>query len=93
MKIDTEGGEVDAFRGADRLLSRIRPLIICEVLDLVTRSWGYAAADIMSLLRTYDYEWFDVLSDGSLTPHLSRMEYPEVRNYVAVPREKQDRLA
>lgn len=90
MKIDTEGGEVEAFRGADRLLSRFRPLIICEVLDLVTRAWGYAAADIMNLLRTYDYEWFDILSDGSLTPHLPRMEYPEVRNYLALPCEKRD---
>ena len=69
MKIDTEGGEVDAFRGADRLLSQPRPLIICEVLDLVTRPWGYAASDIMKLVRTYDYEWFDILPDGSTQPH------------------------
>jgi FkbM family methyltransferase len=93
MKIDTEGGEVDAFCGAHQLLGRIRPLIICEVLDLVTRSWGYAAADIMKLLRTYDYEWFDILADGSLRAHHPKEEYPEVRNYLAVPREKQDQLA
>jgi len=92
MKIDTEGGEVDAFRGADRLLSRVRPLIICEVLDLVTRSWGYAAADIMSLLRRYHYEWFDILPDGKLVPHHPRQAYPDGRNYLAVPREKQDRI-
>jgi FkbM family methyltransferase len=92
IKIDTEGGEVDAFRGADRLLSRVRPLIICEVLDLVTRPWGYAAADIMNLLRTYDYEWFDILADGSPRPHLPKTEYSDVKNYLAVPREKQDRL-
>ena len=88
MKIDTEGGEVDVFRGADKLLSRIRPLIICEVLDLVTRAWGYAATDIMKLLRTYDYEWFDILADGSPRPHHPKQEYVEVRNYLAVPREK-----
>jgi FkbM family methyltransferase len=91
MKIDVEGGEAETFRGADRLLSRLRPSIICEVLDRVTRPWGYPACEIISLLRTYDYEWFDILSDGSLTPHLPRMEYPEVRNYLAVPREKRDR--
>jgi FkbM family methyltransferase len=93
VKIDTEGGEMDAFRGADLLLGRIRPLIICEVLDLVTRSWGYAASDIMKLLRTYDYEWFDILRDGSPRPHQPKEEYSEVKNYLAVPREKQDRLA
>jgi len=88
VKIDTEGGELDAFRGADRLLSRTRPLIICEVLDLVTRSWGHPASDIMKLLRTYDYEWFDVLADGSTLPHYPREEYLGVKNYLAVPREK-----
>jgi FkbM family methyltransferase len=92
MKIDTEGGELDAFRGADRLLSRTRPLIICEVLDLVTRSWGYAASDIIKLLRTYDYEWFDILADGSTQPHYPREEYLGVKNYLAVPRERKGLL-
>jgi len=92
VKIDTEGGEVAVFRGADRMLGRFRPVIICEVLDLVTRAWGYAAADIMSLLRTYDYDWFDILSDGKLVSHSPRREYPEVRNYVAIPRDAKGHL-
>jgi FkbM family methyltransferase len=92
IKIDTEGGEVDVFRGADNLLGGIRPLIICEVLDLVTRSWGYAASHIMDLLRAHDYEWFDILSDGTTRPHQPRKEYTEGRNYLAVPREKRSLL-
>jgi FkbM family methyltransferase len=93
MKIDTEGGEVDAFRGADQLLSRVRPLIICEVLDLVTRAWGYAAEDIMKLLQSYNYEWYDILVDGSPRPHLPKAEYAEVKNYLAVPREKKNLIS
>lgn len=92
MKIDTEGGEVDAFRGADRLLRGIRPLIICEVLDLVTRSWGYPAADIIRLIREYDYEWFDILADGTPRPHQPKEEYKIVKNYLAVPTEKRSLL-
>jgi FkbM family methyltransferase len=88
LKIDTEGGEVEAFRGAHALLNHIRPLIICEVLDQVTRAWGYAAAEIISLLRTYDYEWFDIHTDGSVIPHIPQKDYWEGRNYLAVPREK-----
>jgi FkbM family methyltransferase len=88
LKIDTEGGELEAFRGADRLLRRYRPVIICEVLDLVTHAWGYAAAEIIGLLRSHDYEWFDILSDGSLVHYCPKREYPEGRNYLAVPREK-----
>ncbi len=91
-RLDTEGGEIEAFRGAKTFLSRYRPLIICEVLDLVTRAWGYAAAEIMASLRAYDYERFDILSDGQVVPHCPRKEYSEGRNYLAVPREKQGLL-
>jgi len=88
LKIDTEGGELEAFRGADRLVRCYRPVIICEVLDLVTHAWGYAAAEIIGWLRAHDYEWFDILSDGSLIHHCPKKKYPEGRNYLAVPREK-----
>jgi len=92
LKIDTEGGEVEAFRGAHALLSQTRPLIICEVLDQVTRAWGYPATEIMSLLRTFDYEWYDILLDGSVLPHSPQKDYWEGRNYLAVPREKRELL-
>ena len=85
IKIDTEGGELDAFRGANRLLSQTRPLVICEVLDLVTRSWGTRPRISMRLLGTYEYEWFDISADGTLRPHHRKEEYPEVKNYLAVP--------
>jgi FkbM family methyltransferase len=88
MKIDVEGGELEAFRGADRMLSVIRPILICEVLDWVTRPWGYPAREIVSCLRGHGYDWFDFRDDGTITPHAQRDEYPEIRNYLAVPREK-----
>jgi FkbM family methyltransferase len=92
MKVDAEGGEIDIFKGANSLLSRLRPLVICEVLDKVTRPWGYPACEIVGCLAAHDYEWFDVFPDGGLLPHRPRNEYPEVKNYLAVPREKQDDL-
>jgi FkbM family methyltransferase len=88
MKIDTEGGEMDVFRGARRILKELRPAIICEVLDWVTAPWGYAARDIVSHLQGYDYTWFDIQPDGTLSPHAPRGQYPEVRNYLAMPMEK-----
>jgi FkbM family methyltransferase len=89
IKIDAEGGEIQIFNGAETLLSRFRPLVICEVLDKVTRPWGYPAHEIVERLRAYQYGWFEILSDGSLTPHRQRNEYSEVRNFLAVPLEKQ----
>jgi hypothetical protein len=88
MKIDVEGGELEAFRGASGMLSTIRPILICEVLDWVTQPWGYSARDIVSCLQQRGYEWFDFRDDGTISPHAQRDEYPEIRNYLAVPREK-----
>ena len=93
MKVDAEGGEIQIFNGAKTLLSRLRPLVICEVLDKVTRPWGYPAREIVERLRAYDYVWFEILPDGNLLPHHPRNEYPEeVRNFLAVPHEKQKDL-
>jgi FkbM family methyltransferase len=88
IKIDTEGGELEAFRGSQRVLAEFRPVIICELLDWVTRPWGYAAREIVQRLRECDYEWFDFRPDGSLFPHQPQQEYPDIKNYLAVPREK-----
>jgi FkbM family methyltransferase len=88
IKLDIEGGELDAFRGARHTLEVIRPLIICEVLDWVTLPWGYPARAIVESLNSLDYQWFDFCENGSLAVHAERDEYPEVRNYLAVPREK-----
>jgi FkbM family methyltransferase len=88
IKLDIEGGELDAFRGARHMLEVIRPLIICEVLDWVTRPWGCPAREIVKSLNRFDYQWFDFCEDGTLAVHAERDEYPDVRNYLAVPREK-----
>jgi len=66
----------------------MRPIIICEVLDWVTRPWGYPAFEIINCLREEDYVWFDFHDDGTISPHEIRNEYPEIRNYLAIPREK-----
>jgi FkbM family methyltransferase len=88
MKIDVEGGEIEAFRGASQMLTMIRPIVICEVLDWVAGPWGHAARDIVSFLRGHDYGWFDFRDDGTIFTHKPKEEYPDTRNYLAVPKEK-----
>lgn len=92
VKIDTEGAELQILKGAETLLRKLRPLIICEVLDPCTLPWGYPARDIITSLQTSDYEWFDILPSGSVLPHQPKSEYPEVKNYLAAPCEKVDQL-
>jgi FkbM family methyltransferase len=88
VKIDVEGAEMELFKGAQWFLTSVRPLIICEILDWVTQPWGYQAREIVSSLQQHDYRWFEFAPDGWLMPHEQREEYPEVKNYLAVPGEK-----
>jgi FkbM family methyltransferase len=88
IKLDVEGGELDVLRGAEKTFHRLRPVLICEVLDETTKVWGYRAREIVSLVEDAGYRWFECRVDGSLIPHEILEEYPDVKNYVAIPREK-----
>jgi FkbM family methyltransferase len=88
LKVDVEGGELDLFRGAKSLLEDVRPLILCEVLDWVTGPWGYEAKEIVQHLKAHGYEWLDVDDAGMLRRHREQESYPELRNYLAVPKER-----
>lgn len=88
LKIDTEGAELEVLAGAQSTLQRFRPVIICEVLDWVTKPWGYPAREIVSHLASQAYYWFEFRPDGTLQSHIPEAEYPAVKNYLAVPREK-----
>ena len=88
VKLDVEGGEREVLRGASSVLTKFRPIFICEVLDATTQVWGYKAREIIQMLESLDFAWFDIRSNGSIVPHKIREHYPEIRNYVAVPKEK-----
>jgi len=92
IKLDTEGGEIEVVEGARHMLKSTRPLLICEVLDLVTQPWGYPARQIIARLKEEGYEWFDFRPEGSIERHREQETYPEIRNYLAVPREKQNEV-
>jgi FkbM family methyltransferase len=91
-KIDVEGAEMEVFRGAERFLGRMRPILICELNDQVTRPWGYPARQIACHLQTNGYQWFDIRADGTLLHHRLTTEYPNAVNYLAVPVEAVNRV-
>jgi FkbM family methyltransferase len=93
VKLDVEGGELDVLRGAASLLNGFRPVFICEVLDAATQPWGYEAREIVSAFSQHDMVWFDFQPGGTLTLHKIQDLYPDIRNYLAVPREKLAEIA
>lgn len=75
VKIDVEGAETYALRGAFKLLSQVRPKVYIEVGE-------YQAAEVTTILRDHRYELFDGESE-TLAPIESC-----VFNTLAVPLEK-----
>ena len=88
VKLDVEGGEREVLGGASLVLTKFRPIFICEVLDATTQAWGYNAREIILMLQSSGFNWFEIRLDGSIVPHEIKDHYPDIRNYVAVPKEK-----
>jgi FkbM family methyltransferase len=84
VKMDIEGAELSALRGAETLFRTRRPALLCELHEKRTTPWGYAARDIIDLVVGWDYRWFEVEGGGRLAPmDLSRAAF--LCNGVALP--------
>jgi len=87
IKLDVEGGELEALKGAEKLLERRpRPVILVEVQDLRTKPWGYRAEKIIEHLQGKGFRWIQLGKDGSLEdlcPHFDEFD----GNFVAWPEE------
>lgn len=87
VKLDIEGAELAALRGAQRLLAaRPRPVLLVEVYDIRTQPWGYPAREIVQLLDRFGYRWFSLRETGAPYPVDASMECYDA-NLVAVPSE------
>jgi len=71
LKIDIEGAEVDALRGATALLEKDRPALTIEIHPVQLGLAGQEAVEIWDLLNAFGY----VLLDGS-----QRLSRDEVEN-------------
>ncbi|MBV9764776.1 MAG: FkbM family methyltransferase [Acidobacteriaceae bacterium] len=89
IKIDVEGGEKDLLKGAEKTLTQLRPLVLCELADIRTKPWGYFASELYRLLLDHGYAWYRSDGNGVLHPAAQKANYdPEWENLIAVPTEK-----
>lgn len=93
VKLDVEGAELEALKGASRLLERRpRPVILAEVQDVRTIPWGYRAKEILLHLHEKGYKWFSGLVDGAVEElDLSAKKFEG--NFIACPTERESEFA
>lgn len=76
IKIDIEGLELPALRGAERLLRHGRPTIICEINHLYSR-FGTSISEFLGYMRSLGYE-VHRLHSGQLEPLPNARSFEEL---------------
>lgn len=87
VKMDIEGAELSALRGAERLFRTLRPVLLCELHEKRTAPWGYRARAIVDLVAAWGYRWYLVEDGGRLTP-IDVAQTTFFGNGVALPAER-----
>jgi FkbM family methyltransferase len=58
IKLDIEGAEFAALRGAEETVARCRPALLFELSDDALQRQGASAAALLDFLRSYDYRLY-----------------------------------
>lgn len=67
LKVDVEGFEISVFRGAEHVLSRVRPRVVYfEVCPALARAVGFAPDAAATFLAEKGYALYRLLGDGQL---------------------------
>ncbi|GLC26703.1 hypothetical protein rosag_32160 [Roseisolibacter agri] len=80
LKLDIEGGEFAALRGARRMLERDRPMVFAEMLRKLSKPFGYHPNEIISYLAELEYRCFRV-ENASLVPFTTMDEATVETNF------------
>jgi FkbM family methyltransferase len=86
IKIDIEGAELLALRGAQQLLSRAdAPAIVLEMADITTDGFGYKALEIWDYLESFGYRMYCFNNKGDISGQAERPgDFVKAQNLVAI---------
>ena len=79
LKVDVEGSELPALRGAERSLRKYKPLVFVEINDVTFQSAGYSTGDLVEFLRSLGYSFHLIKAFGRTVP-VREGEFPPFAN-------------
>ena len=90
IKIDIEGGEFDALRGAEGLVDRLRPAISFEFGHRSYDAYGVKPGEVFDWFAKRRYMIFDIIGNPLLTKErfLRADSIPGLWDFLAVPEEQ-----
>lgn len=85
IKIDVEGSELLVFKGARRILSEDRPVILVEINPSnLIRTSGISATEFGSFVEKLDYRLYEIGTNGSRGRQIQTSELSAVKTLVNV---------
>jgi FkbM family methyltransferase len=90
MKIDIEGSELYALKGARKTIKKYQPVLLLEYLDLEAsfKDAGHSKSDLLTELMTNNYAIYGIpkdIEDLNVYP-MAKFDNREVENIIAVPK-------
>src|SRR5215475_5734891 len=84
LKMDIEGSELKALRGAALTLQHDHPVLLLELSDRALQHQNASSADILSLLAQYGYKAYGFDAHTGLPTRLEKKSYFDSENIIAV---------
>lgn len=87
MKIDIEGGELYALKGARETIKKYRPALVIEYTESIFKDAGYSRSDVLAELMRNNYVIFGIpanLEDFNVYP-LAQFDEIDIANIIALP--------
>ena len=84
IKMDIEGAELAALRGASRTLERHRPMILLELSDRALQHQNASSREVLALLAQRGYQTYGFSAATGLPAALEPRAYFDSENIVAV---------
>ena len=94
IKIDIEGGELYALRGAREVIKKYQPVLVVEYLEIgeVYQDANYVRNDLLTELESHNYVIYGIPADFTDLTVYPRAKFDtiEITNIIALPKSMED---